>query len=181
MFKSTALTVLSLAAFSVVTASSGGDGNMDACDSVILQHVRDPVARILDHLTPSERLLFELDNETNVDPYAFVNNNPVEVNMMLMSEPIVPSPTMSSAIETATSGSDEFIKGDAIVDEAGHEPNICPVEKCTPVGQDCDTQACLEARSWLCYMGTDNQCHWYKVDQSQTNSACANCYCRRHY
>jgi len=182
MFKSTALAALSLATFGVAVADSASDGKLDGCDSALLQHVRDPLARTLDHLTPSERLLFELDNETNVDPYAFVNNDAVEVNMMFLSEPIVPSPAISSAMETATSGADEFIKGDAIIDEAGHEPNICPLpDTCTPVGSNCDKQACIATRVWLCYLGADNQCHWSKVDQSQTNYACANCDCVRSY
>jgi len=179
MLKFTTLFAISFAAFGVAAAGSVGDGKLDACDSALLQHVRDPLARILDHLTPSERLLTELDNETNINPYAIVNNNPVQVNMMLMSEPVVPTPTMSSATETTTSGADGFIKGDAIVDEAGHEPNIRPVEKCTPVGQGCDVEACKATRAILCYLGADNKCHWNTLDPSANSAACNWCYCVR--
>jgi len=107
MFKFTALLALSLAALGVVAAGKTGDGKGDAaCDAALLQHVRDPLARILDHLTPSERLLAELSNETIGEPVAFISINPVQVNMMLMTESFVPTPTISSATETASGGSD---------------------------------------------------------------------------
>jgi len=176
MLKFTALFALSLTAFGVAAA-----GKLDGCDSALIEHVRDPLERILDHLTPSERLLAEFDNETNVDPYAIVSNNPIQVNMMLMSESVVPSPpspTMSSAMETATSGAqEEVLQGDAIIDKPGHDIETMTDGKCEPTGSSCDKQACIATRVWLCYLGTDNQCHWSQVDTSQTSYACANCYC----
>jgi len=184
MLKFTALIAFSLASFGVAVAGSAGDGKLDGCDSALIEHVRDPLARILDHLTPSERLLAELDNETNIDPYVFVNNNPIQVNMMLMSAPMVPSPTMSTAAETATSGTDDFIQGDAVIDAFEHEPVIAPATDgiCEPVGKDCDVKACIATDKILCYMGTDFQCHWKRQEQpggsGTMSAACNGCYCR---
>jgi len=177
MLKFTALLALSFTAFGIAAAGGAGDGKLDACDSALLQHVRDPLARILDHLTPSERLLAELDNETNVDPYAFVNNNPVQVNMVLMSVSIVPTPTMSGAIETATDGADDEDEGDVVEDEPGHAAEEGPIThgKCSLHGRHCNVDLCLRTGGVMCFMGMDRRCH----KMGTSSPACRGCYCTK--
>jgi len=180
MLKFTALLAFSFAVFGVAAAGGAGDGKLDACDSAVLQHVRDPLARILDHLTPSERLLAELDNETNVDPYAFVNNNPVQVNMVLMSVSLVPTPTMSGAMETATDGTDEEDEGDIVEDEPGHVAEEAPIThgQCSLHGRTCNARQCMSSGGIvMCYMGMDGKCH--KVVGIVNTPACRGCYCTR--
>jgi len=190
MFKFTVFLALSLAAFDAAATGSSGDDNLVACHAALLPQVRDPFATI--HMTPSERLLSELENETITEPHAFVDNNPVHENIMLMSEYIGPLATTSSATETATSTSgaeqadlniDE--EEDAIEDEPGQaveeasassSQGSCSLKN--KPRQHCEVFTCLRGTG-KCYMGNDGKCHSSGLSGQTSSVACHACRCTK--